>query len=63
MKKTNDNKSLPWWVELLFVQIGLPENLLIGAISYKRKVSTHLFNNIRIYSNNIAIEKHNNLTI
>ena len=28
LKKKKD-KELPWWVELLFVQIGLPDKLLI----------------------------------
>ena len=28
IKKKSD-KNLPWWVELLFVQIGLPDKLLI----------------------------------
>ena len=30
-KKKND-KELPWWVELLFVQIGLPDKLLIKIL-------------------------------
>ena len=35
--KKNNNKSLPWWVELLFVQIGLPDNLLIKILKVKKK--------------------------
>ena len=35
-KKKND-KLLPWWVELLFVQIGLPDNLLISILKTKKK--------------------------
>jgi len=35
-KKKND-KELPWWVEVLFVQIGLPDNLLIKILKAKRK--------------------------
>ena len=27
--KIKIDKDLPWWVELLFVQIGLPDKLLI----------------------------------
>ncbi len=35
--KTKRNKDLPWWVELLFVQIGLPDKLLIKILNAKRK--------------------------
>ena len=35
-KKKRD-KDLPWWVELLFVQIGLPDNLLVKILKAKRK--------------------------
>ena len=34
--KKNKDKSLPWWVELLFVQIGLPEKLLIKILKAKK---------------------------
>ena len=40
--KTSDNskkkkdKILPWWVELLFVQIGLPDKLLIKILKAKK---------------------------
>ena len=34
-KKKND-KDLPWWVELLFVQIGLPDKLLIKILKAKK---------------------------
>ena len=30
------NKDLPWWVELLFVQIGLPDKLLIEILKAKK---------------------------
>ena len=30
--KKKINKDLPWWVELLFVQIGLPDKLLIKML-------------------------------
>ena len=36
VKKKKD-KNLPWWVELLFVQIGLPDNLLIKILKTKKK--------------------------
>ena len=35
MKKKD--KDLPWWVELLFVQIGLPDKLLINILNLKKK--------------------------
>ena len=36
--KKKNNKDLPWWVELLFVQIGLPDRLLIKIL----KTNKHL---------------------
>ena len=38
------NKSLPWWVELLFVQIGLPDKWLIKVLKSKKKY-TEIFKN------------------
>ena len=38
------DKSLPWWVELLFVQIGLPDKWLIKILKTKKK-STELIQN------------------
>ncbi len=35
LKKRKD-KDLPWWVELLFVQIGLPDKLLIKILKAKK---------------------------
>tara|TARA_B000000609_G_C23906964_1_gene206405 strand:- start:145 stop:525 length:381 start_codon:yes stop_codon:yes gene_type:complete len=35
-KKAKD-KDLPWWVELLFVQIGLPDKLLIKILRTKKR--------------------------
>ena len=34
--KKNSDKNLPWWVELLFVQIGLPDKLLIKLLKAKK---------------------------
>ena len=42
--KKNGNKNLPWWVELLFVQIGLPDKLLIKILRAKKK-SKEIINN------------------
>ena len=36
LKKKKD-KDLPWWVELLFVQIGLPDKLLIKILKAQKK--------------------------
>ena len=36
-KKRKKDKDLPWWVELLFVQIGLPDKLLIKILKTKKK--------------------------
>tara|TARA_A100001388_G_scaffold268518_1_gene243759 strand:- start:643 stop:1080 length:438 start_codon:yes stop_codon:yes gene_type:complete len=47
---TSDNiqkkkkKNLPWWVELLFVQIGLPDKLLIRILNTKKKSREFLKN-------------------
>ena len=39
-----DEKSLPWWVELLFVQIGLPDKWLIKVLKSKKKFTDLLKN-------------------
>ena len=38
ISKKNKNKDLPWWVELLFVQIGLPDKLLIKILKSQKYV-------------------------
>ncbi len=35
--KKKKDKDLPWWVELLFVQIGLPDKLLIKILQAKKR--------------------------
>ena len=35
LKKKKD-KELPWWVELLFIQIGLPDKFLIKILKAKK---------------------------
>ena len=42
--KKKKDKDLPWWVELLFVQIGLPDKLLIKILKTKKKAK-ELINN------------------
>ena len=39
-----DEKSLPWWVELLFVQIGLPDKWLIKVLKSKKNFTDLLKN-------------------
>ena len=36
--KKKTDKNLPWWVELLFVQIGLPDKLLIKILKAKKNI-------------------------
>ena len=35
--KKKKDKDLPWWVELLFVQIGLPDKFLIKILKINKK--------------------------
>ena len=42
--KKKKEKELPWWIELLFVQIGLPDKLLIKILKAK-KTSKEFFKN------------------
>tara|TARA_B100000609_G_C17056324_1_gene351738 strand:- start:262 stop:699 length:438 start_codon:yes stop_codon:yes gene_type:complete len=42
------NKDLPWWVELLFVQIGLPDSLLIKILRTKKKSKEIVINNKKL---------------
>ena len=50
--KSNSDKNqtkLPWWVELLFVQIGLPEKLLLSILNLKKKSEAHITTNSQYY--------------
>ena len=38
------DKNLPWWVELLFVQIGLPDKLLINILKAKKTSKEFIIN-------------------
>jgi len=42
--KKKKDKDLPWWVELLFVQIGLPDKLLIKILKAKKTSKEFLKN-------------------
>ena len=49
-KKKNAKKKLPWWVELFFVQIGLPEKLLKFILKLQIASKEHLSSKKRFYS-------------
>ena len=38
------DKSLPWWLELLFVQIGLPDKFLITILKSNKKLKDFIKN-------------------
>ena len=42
--KKKKGKDLPWWVELLFVQIGLPDKLLIKILKAKKNTKEFFIN-------------------
>ena len=44
-QKPQKNKDLPWWVELLFVQVGLPDKLLIKILRTKKTTKEFIKNN------------------
>tara|TARA_B100001248_G_scaffold208829_1_gene162875 strand:+ start:152 stop:526 length:375 start_codon:yes stop_codon:yes gene_type:complete len=46
--KKKKDKNLPWWVELLFVQIGLPDSLLIKLLKTKKKAKELIKNDKNI---------------
>ena len=48
ISKKNKNKDLPWWVELLFVQIGLPDKLLIKILNTKKKAKELIKNDQKL---------------
>ena len=41
------DKSLPWWVELLFVQIGLPDKFLITILKINKKLKDFIKNDTK----------------
>ena len=49
--KKAKNKDLPWWVELLFVQIGLPDKILIRILKTKKKAKEFINNDKRLFKN------------
>ena len=47
-KKKKDIR-LPWWVEFLFVQLGLPDNLLIKILKTKKKTKEIIKNEKKLF--------------
>ena len=47
-QKKSKDKDLPWWVELLFVQVGLPDNLLIKILKTKKKAKELIKNDQKL---------------
>tara|TARA_A100001388_G_C28561676_1_gene399892 strand:+ start:114 stop:542 length:429 start_codon:yes stop_codon:yes gene_type:complete len=45
--KKKKDKTLPWWVELLFVQIGLPDKFLIKILKAKKETKEFFKNEKR----------------
>ena len=46
--KKKNGKDLPWWVELLFVQIGLPDKLLIKILKTKKNAKELIKNDQKL---------------
>ena len=46
--KRKKDKNLPWWVELLFVQIGLPDKLLIKILKTKKQAKELIKNDKKL---------------
>ena len=44
----NRDKSLPWWVELLFVQIGLPDKILIKILKTNKNFKQFIKNDKKL---------------
>ena len=47
-QKKKKDINLPWWVEFLFVQIGLPDNLLIKILKTKKKAKEFIKNDRKL---------------
>jgi len=44
ISKKNKDRTLPWWVELLFVQLGLPDKFLIKLLKTKKRTKEFIKN-------------------
>ena len=50
MSEASEQKDLPWWVELLFVQIGLPDIWLRTFLKTRKKAKFAIRDNKRTIS-------------
>ena len=48
--KRQNKTPLPWWVEILFVQIGLPDKWLIKFLSVKKSSSSLFLKNRKLFA-------------
>ena len=48
ISKKKKDKYLPWWVELLFVQIGLPDKFLIKILKTKKRAKELIKNDKKL---------------
>ena len=44
-KSDKNQTKLPWWVELLFVQIGLPDSWLSKYLKKKKEAASFIYEN------------------
>ena len=47
-QKKKKEKGLPWWVELFFVQVGLPDILLIKVLKTKKRAKELIKNDKKL---------------
>ena len=48
ISKKNKDRALPWWVELLFVQLGLPDKFLIKILKTKKRTKEFIKNDKKL---------------
>ena len=54
-KSDKNQTNLPWWVELLFVQIGLPDSWLSNILKTKKQTKIFIIDNKRYIFNFVLI--------
>ena len=53
--KSGNNPDLPWWVELLFIQIGLPDSWLRSYLKSRKKIRILLSKNPKLIAYGIIL--------